>query len=176
MSLNLSRSLMISTHTEDTLEIHVEEITELWNKVKLVYARYTSADGGPKKGNPDSEEDYEEESDEAVLVRKRYNVCYEAYVKSLGNMKQMMRELSSKNSRSREEREDATIQQGFQVSPCDMEIFNGDYLKWPSFKDLFTAVYVKNNRLSKVEKLFHLNAKTSEDAKEIVTNAPLPSI
>ena len=88
-------------------------------------------------------------------------------------MKQMMRELSRKNSRSREEREDATIQQGFQVSPCDMEIFNGDYLKWPSFKDLFTAVYVKNNRLSKVEKLFHLNAKTSEDAKEIVRKAPL---
>ena len=162
-----------NTHTEDTLEIHVEEITELWNKVKLVYARYTSADCGPKKGKPDSGEDSEEESDEAVLVRKRYNVCYEAYVKSRGNMKRMMRELSSKSSRSKEERGDATIQQGFQVPPCDMEIFSGDYLKWPSFRDLFTAVYVKNSRLSKVEKLFHLNAKTSGDAKEIVRNAPL---
>ena len=30
-----------STHTEDRLEIHVEEITELWNKVKLMYVRYT---------------------------------------------------------------------------------------------------------------------------------------
>ena len=64
-----------NTHTEDTLEIHVEEFTELWNKLKLVYARYTSADCGPKKGKPDSGEDSEEESDEAVLVRKRYNVC-----------------------------------------------------------------------------------------------------
>ena len=118
----------------------------------------------------DSGEDSEEGSGEAVLVRKRYNVCYETYVKGRGNMKRMMRELSSKSSRSRG---DATIQQGFQVPPCDMEISSGDYLKWPSFRDLFTAIYLKNSRLSKVEKLFHLNAMTSGDAKEIVKNAPL---
>ena len=29
-----------SSHTEDTLEIHAEEIMELWDKVKLMYTRY----------------------------------------------------------------------------------------------------------------------------------------
>ena len=52
-------------------------------------------------------------------------------------------------------------------------MFYGDYLMWPLFRDLFTAVYIKNCRLSKVEKLFHLIAKTSGDAKEIVSKAPL---
>lgn len=54
-----------------------------------------------------------------------------------------------------------------------MEVFSGDYLKWPSFRDLFTAVFINNSRLSNVEKLFHLNSKTSGDAKAIVSKAPL---
>ena len=49
----------------------------------------------------------------------------------------------------------------FHVSTCDIEVFSGDHLKWPSFRDLFTAIYINNTLLSKVEKLFHLNAKTS---------------
>ena len=43
----------------------------------------------------------------------------------------------------------------------------------PSFRHLFTAVYIKNIRLSKVEKLFHLCVKTSGEGKEILSKAPL---
>ena len=32
----------LNSHTEDTLEIHSEEITELWVKVKLSYSTYTN--------------------------------------------------------------------------------------------------------------------------------------
>ena len=42
-----------------------------------------------------------------------------------------------------------------------------------SFRDLLTAVYIKNIRLSKVEKLFHLSVRTSGEAKDIVSKAPL---
>ena len=63
------------------------------------------------------------------------------------------------------------MQNGFQVPACDIEVFYGDYLMW--LKDLFTVVYIKNSRLSKVEELFHLIAKTSRDSKEIVSMAPL---
>lgn len=44
---------------------------------------------------------------------------------------------------------------------CDTEVFSGDYLGWPTFRDLFTAVYMDNPRLIAVEKLFHLNSKNS---------------
>ena len=53
----------------------------------------------------------------------------------------------------------------FHVPPCDIEVFGGDYLKWPSLRDLFTAIYINNTLLSNVEKIFQLNAKTSGDAK-----------
>ena len=33
-----------NSHTEGTLEIHLEEMTELWVKVKLSYFKYTNED------------------------------------------------------------------------------------------------------------------------------------
>ncbi|XP_060665633.1 uncharacterized protein LOC132797900 [Drosophila nasuta] len=57
--------------------------------------------------------------------------------------------------------------------PIDTEVFRGDYLRWPTFRDLFTAIYVNNPRLTPVEKLFHLNSKTADEANEIVAKFPL---
>jgi len=65
------------------------------------------------------------------------------------------------------------ISSGCRLPPCDTEVFTGDYLRWPIFKDLFTAIYINNPRLTPVEKLFHLNAKSSGDAHTIVSNSPL---
>lgn len=61
----------------------------------------------------------------------------------------------------------------FNVPPCDMPTFSGDFKCWASFRDLFKAIYGNNTRLSGVEKLFYLKQKTSGEAKEIVDNAPL---
>ncbi|KAH8362659.1 hypothetical protein KR084_001847, partial [Drosophila pseudotakahashii] len=63
---------------------------------------------------------------------------------------------------------------GCRVPPIDYcEIFSGDYVHWPTFRDIFSAIYVQNPRLSGVEKLFHLNSKTSGEAKSIVALSPL---
>jgi len=67
----------------------------------------------------------------------------------------------------------AYISSGCRLPPCDTEVFAGDYLRWPTFRDLFTAIYINNPRLTPVEKLFHLNAKTSADAHAIVSISPL---
>ncbi|XP_060665232.1 uncharacterized protein LOC132797512, partial [Drosophila nasuta] len=40
-------------------------------------------------------------------------------------------------------------------------------------RDLFTALYIQNPRLSEVEKLFYLNSKTSGEAHSIVSKSPL---
>ena len=84
----------------------------------------------------------------------------------------MRREASSSNSYFKKE-SCGVLQEGFQVPPIEIKIFYGDYLKWPPLRNLFAAVYINNSRLSIVAKLFHLNAKTSSDAKEIVSKAPL---
>ncbi|XP_059217443.1 uncharacterized protein LOC131994669 [Stomoxys calcitrans] len=54
------------------------------------------------------------------------------------------------------------------VPPCDTECFSGGYDKWPSFRDMFTAIYTKHPKLSAAQKLFHLRAKTRGEANQIV--------
>ena len=46
-------------------------------------------------------------------------------------------------------------------------------MTWPTFRNLFTALYINISRLSKIEKVFHLIQKTEGDARNIVSNAPL---
>ncbi|XP_070068071.1 uncharacterized protein [Drosophila takahashii] len=80
---------------------------------------------------------------------------------------------TSQHSTTSAATESTYIPSGCRLPPCDTEVFEGDYLKWPTFRDLSTAVYVNNPRLTPVEKLFHLKAKTSGEAKAIVAKSPL---
>lgn len=57
---------------------------------------------------------------------------------------------------------------GLRVPACDIKVFNGSYEEWPSFRDMFTVLYHTNQRVSGVEKLFHLLNKTSGEALSIV--------
>ncbi|XP_075150746.1 uncharacterized protein LOC142224853 [Haematobia irritans] len=59
------------------------------------------------------------------------------------------------------------------LPPCDTDVFEGNFLDWPTFRDLFQAVYVNNSRLTDVERLCHLVRKTSGEAREIVSKFPL---
>ncbi|XP_061395675.1 uncharacterized protein LOC133331292, partial [Musca vetustissima] len=59
------------------------------------------------------------------------------------------------------------------LPPCDIEIFSGDFMSWPTFRDLFTTLFINNSRLSDIERLCHLIQKTSGEAREIVSNFPL---
>ena len=45
-----------SSHTEDTLEFHAEEIIELWSKTKLAYSRYMDEESVLKKTRSQSQE------------------------------------------------------------------------------------------------------------------------
>ncbi|XP_058984613.1 uncharacterized protein LOC131805459 [Musca domestica] len=59
------------------------------------------------------------------------------------------------------------------LPPIDIEIFEGDFSTWPSFRDLFSAIYINNSRLSDVQRLYYLLQKTAGDAREIVSQFPL---
>jgi len=62
---------------------------------------------------------------------------------------------------------------GCRLPPIDTEVFSGDYHRWPTFRDLFTAIYIDNPSLTPVKKLFHLNSTTSHEAHSIVSRSPL---
>ncbi|XP_049318625.1 uncharacterized protein LOC125780372 [Bactrocera dorsalis] len=55
-----------------------------------------------------------------------------------------------------------------EVPECDTETFYGGYEEWPSFRDMFTAVYINHPQLSKAQKLYHLRYKTKGQAGVIV--------
>ena len=102
-------------------------------------------------------------------ITYKYRVAYKLYVQCLGSINKRLENMLSANA----EDAPASSSHSFHLAPCDIEFFSGDYLKWPSFRDLSTAVYVNNCRLSKVAKLFHLNIKTTADFKNIVFKALL---
>ncbi|XP_051862317.1 uncharacterized protein LOC127565806 [Drosophila albomicans] len=87
-------------------------------------------------------------TDELPTIQAKYDYCYILY-------------------------EQWSAQLRCRLPPCDTEVFGGDYTRWPTFRDLFTAIYIRNPRLSEVEKLFHLNSKTSGEAHAIVSKSPL---
>ncbi|XP_075150815.1 uncharacterized protein LOC142224922 [Haematobia irritans] len=104
---------------------------------------------------------------------------YKLVVSSLNAEKEALSSLNHPPEKS--ERLSAPSSAGFDRSheyaiklpPCDTDVFYGSYKTWPTFRDLFSAIYIKNPRLSGVEKLYHLKQKTGGEAREIIFHVPL---
>ncbi|XP_063697861.1 uncharacterized protein LOC134828804 [Culicoides brevitarsis] len=56
-----------------------------------------------------------------------------------------------------------------------MSVFNGDYAKWNSFKELFLQVIHRNPKLSAVEKLEYLKAHLSGDPLQLINHLAITS-
>ena len=154
------KSQQEDSHNNFTLAVVKEEIRDIWADIKNAYSKFMESTLLVEVKVPKTE---------VEAVKSKYRSCFKLYttcISAIGQIGVQFEEVTVQKT-------EASGSRGFHVPPCDMEVFSGDYLKWPSFRDLFTAVYVKNSSLSKVEKLFHLNSKTSGDAKEIVSKAPL---
>ena len=59
------------------------------------------------------------------------------------------------------------------VPSCDTKDFYGSYEEWPTFRDMFTAIYGNHPRLTPAQKLYHLRNKTKGEAGRIVDRYPL---
>ncbi|XP_017493413.1 PREDICTED: uncharacterized protein LOC108381513 [Rhagoletis zephyria] len=78
-------------------------------------------------------------------------------------------EYSEKLEKSEKESEEMSLaSHSLHLPPCDINVFKGDYLSWPTFRGMFTAIYILNKRLTPIQKLYYLNQKTQGEAKEIV--------
>nr|XP_044248535.1 LOW QUALITY PROTEIN: uncharacterized protein LOC123002433 [Drosophila takahashii] len=113
-------------------------------------------------------------ADMLPVLKAKYGYCYSAYERCGAQIAdQIAQTPQNPQATSTPDTPQTYIPSGCHLPPCDTEVFTGDYLRWPTFRDLFTAIYINNPRLTPVEKLFHLNAKTRGDAHNIVANSPL---
>lgn len=137
------------------LEIQQEELKSLWAEVKAEYKNCLS-----NFNTTDTDHEATVES-----IKLKYSNCYQAYVCCGALMGEHIHNLTAFNQNTNstifqpERMVEMPVLPSIHLPPCDTEIFHGDYLQWPSFRDMFTAIYRNNARLSPVEKLVHLNQK-----------------
>ncbi|XP_036346175.1 uncharacterized protein LOC118755449 [Rhagoletis pomonella] len=143
-------------HTKYTLTLQQEELKAIWRKVKTAYEELVHSDTLDAKG--------------VSTVKPRYKSSYSVYLRCMSNMS----DFQAKLVKGEKDTEGVSVQEhNIHLPPCDTDVFKGDYLSWPTFRDMFTAIYILNKRLTPVEKLFHLNQKTQGEAKDIVQKCPL---
>ncbi|XP_043063412.1 uncharacterized protein LOC122319762 [Drosophila ficusphila] len=131
-----------------------DQVRSLWDKVKkefeICLETITAAGAGTS------------------VLHNKYDYCYSVYETLAAQLSEQIEKATAPTTSTNPQ---SYIPSGFRLPPCDTEVFEGDYLKWPTFRDLFTAVYVNNPRLTPVEKLFHLNSKKR---KRLFQNPRLP--
>ncbi|XP_044573966.1 uncharacterized protein LOC123258154 [Drosophila ananassae] len=113
-------------------------------------------------------------SGEWQAIEAKYDYCYSVYERCVAQLTEVIERMLTLTTLTRaSSTAQLSISSGCRLPPCDTEVFRGNYLRWPTFRDLFTAIYVNNPRLTPVEKLFHLITKTEGEAKAIVAKSPL---
>ncbi|XP_073820653.1 uncharacterized protein [Musca autumnalis] len=144
----------VSIYNEAAVEAEKAELQRIWSEWRHAYKKCTEDPECAKKNK------------EVLKTKKK--TAHHSYIKCTSILGERMEKVKVVPSTVNHRPSSSVV-----VPPCDTEVFEGDYLSWPSFRDLFTAIYVNNKKLSPVEKLFHLFQKTSGEAREINRHIPL---
>ncbi|XP_073831801.1 uncharacterized protein [Musca autumnalis] len=159
--------ILPSSHTMFTVELRKEEFKGLWQKVRAAYEQLCVECDGT-----------DEETEASALFKQ----CREAYIvcaAQMGELSQTFLNQSALTStqlttnQPTDSLENRVSDHRLRLPPCTTEIFHGDYLSWPSFRDMFTAVYIECRSITPVERLFYLRQSTQGEALEIVKKSPL---
>ncbi|XP_073841417.1 uncharacterized protein [Musca autumnalis] len=143
-----------SIYNEAAAEAEKVELQRIWSEWRHAYKKCTEDPECAKKNK------------EVLKTKKK--AAHQSYIKCTSILGERMEKVKVVPSAVNHRPSSSVM-----VPPCDTEVFEGDYLSWPSFRDLFTAIYANNKKLSPVEKLFHLFQKTSGEAREINRHIPL---
>ncbi|XP_055923279.1 uncharacterized protein LOC129953816 [Eupeodes corollae] len=153
-----------ATHTVFLLEAYRNELQDLWRDCKTTYSQCIKS--------PDDEE----LKDSLSEVKAKYQSSSSTYFQCTSLISEFLITLKPNLSDSIKDSKEKSLNvseneqnlHNIKVPACDTQEFHGNYLQWPSFRDMFTAVYINHSRLSDVQKLFHLRAKTKDQAFNIV--------
>ncbi|XP_075158166.1 uncharacterized protein LOC142231444 [Haematobia irritans] len=159
----------ITDQTDSLLEVKLDDLIDRWRKVQQEYENLMLS--------PESVVSKELKQNAKVNL----NICSEAYYDTRSQILDVLRMsintaprrnsrltlLPERNSEPRNSNSNSS-EVCIKVPPCDTEVFKGSYEEWPSFRDMFTAVYVNHPKLTPAQKLYHLRNKTKSSAGAIV--------
>nr|XP_041633544.1 uncharacterized protein LOC121503298 [Drosophila kikkawai] len=111
-------------------QIRLDQIQSLWEKVGQEYE--TASKAALREGG----------SGNLPLLQNKYEHCYAVYERCASKLNEDIDRLSVSTSPARTAPPTETFSKGCSLPPCDTEIFDGDYLRWPTFRDLFTVIYM----------------------------------
>ncbi|XP_065365565.1 uncharacterized protein LOC135958596 [Calliphora vicina] len=167
----------VEEQSESVLEVKLKDLESRWAKVDSSYERVMLAHDDVAK--PEFKD----------ASKKNFDACVDAYYLCISQILDLMKAVHSDTSNvpgfeatARYSLPQQALTQNFvsgnasnciKLPPCDTEVFKGSYEQWPSFRDMFTAVYINHSKLSPVTKLYHLRNKTRGEAGDIVKRYPL---
>ncbi|XP_046811848.1 uncharacterized protein LOC124421087, partial [Lucilia cuprina] len=147
-----------SNYTNDAFKFERSELDKAWDKYKSIFDSCSEVTIEKKK--------------ELLMVQTKHPQVRKTYVRCI-NILSKAKENIGKNKEDNVESAVPNFCGSISVPPCDTGVFHGDYVSWPTFRDMFTAIYINNTRLSPVEKLFYLFRKTDGEARDINRNVVL---
>ncbi|XP_017485298.1 PREDICTED: uncharacterized protein LOC108373869 isoform X2 [Rhagoletis zephyria] len=158
------KSTPIQDNTESSLKIKDNNCDNFWNRVQISYDTVLETE------DQDLPEDFKS------AAYNKYRSClimYEDTKAQIGDQLLLLKQRSDPIPHAGTSQPKEETGFGLKVPPCDTEIFYGGYEQWPSFRDMFTAVYINHPKLTNAQKLYHLRYKTQGKAGQIVKQFPL---
>ncbi|XP_046803757.1 uncharacterized protein LOC124419190 [Lucilia cuprina] len=176
---NKFSSLGCDDLTESLLEAKLQTLEEDWQSLRRAYEGVYMADDGIV--SPDYK----------ANAKSTYEECRDRYQETKAEMIDFIK--MSKASAENNQRDSGPSHSsafdpssyhplnmtyeapdmGVNVPPCDAPDFHGSYEEWPSFRDMFSAVYISKIRMPDVQKLLYLRRKAKGEASSIVNKYPL---
>ncbi|XP_046811695.1 uncharacterized protein LOC124421028 [Lucilia cuprina] len=144
----------IEEQSESVLEVKLKDLDARWVKVEASYEGVMLASDNSIK--PEFKEE----------AKTNFNACVDAYYLCTSQILDLIKAT----------RLDSSNVAGFEAAArysIPNQPLTGSYEQWPSFRDMFTAVYINHSKLSPVTKLYHLRNKTRGEAGDIVKRYPL---
>lgn len=138
-------------HSRGSLNSHEKELNRLWESFRETYDTLLA-------------EMEKDKTTKIVDIKTKYMATYKTYARGLSLITEQVDRLKEVGT--------STVPP-MHLPPCDTPVFSGDYKNWPSFRDMFSALYGDNPRLTPVQKLYYLLQKTSNEAHAAISKVPL---
>jgi hypothetical protein len=156
----------ISDNTESVLMVKTVRIENMWDKFEKAYDAVKNL------------EDLSVPEGFKVSAENKFHDCINTLELTQAQMADQMKMLNPEalnhtTVQTQAQEQPASTGNYFQVPPCDTQVFHGTYEDWPSFRDMFTAVYINHPKLSPAQKLYYLTYKTKGKALDLVKTFPL---